>query len=172
MFVSWIPQIVSALNFYHECYLDTLFLRIAYAYPAAVYNPFHLSLEQYKSNLAVDHQTNRRFVSNVLAIIQNPLAEKFNEAMKHLCVPQLKLTYHLFDLLKCVQDDRRLKTNEKNWIKSIKLIEDTVYERRRQIISDAKQFGQLFNDIDGVENRIKNLKSLDGGFSFFFHFLS
>lgn len=163
MFIGWIPQIISAINFNRECYLDSLFLRIAHAYPAAVYNPFHLSLEQYKNNLTVDEQNNRKFICDILAIIRNPLAEKFNDAMKHLCVPETKLTYHLTNLLgRLVNGPRQLKTNE-IWVKSIQFIVNTVYERRRYCFGvDAEQFNRLFVGIDRVENRIKNLKTFDG----------
>lgn len=160
MFLGWIPQIISALNFTSQCYLDALFLRIAREYPAAVHNPFHLSFQQYRQSL-IDSDapnTNRKLIADTLAIVRNPLAEKFNEAMKQICVPETKLLYHLLKLRKKLNTDRQM-TNQK-WVNLVKAIVDTVYDSRH--IFGAVSFGQLFDSVDHVKNLVKNLTSLDG----------
>lgn len=169
MFIAWIPQIISMVNYKKECFLDQLLLRITRAYPSAIYYPFQLFLNQNKrgSNItemySEDIQT-RSLISEVLDIVHNPLAEKFTKGLNNLCLPELKLTNRLYGLQVAIVQTTNM--SQRVFVKQVKWIVAEVF-------SDAGTdlCGKILDRIQIFKETVENLVQFDCKYNTVFKFL-
>lgn len=156
MFLGWLPQIISNMNFKQANFLDRLLLRIASTYPRAILYPFQLSYDQYKKD--ADDQKDRSIVLEILNIIRNRKTELLIRGLLCLCVPEKMLSYHLIELSNEMQLHSTTFTNEL-LKKRIKHILSTVWPA-----NDIRGQAYQQEDIEKYRNIIKNLQFMDSKF--------
>lgn len=102
MFLRWSPQIISSIKFDEPSYLDELLIRIATAYPTAIFYPFQLA---YAQEQQLNASTPRSIILQIQTIIDHPKSHLFIKALMWLCVPEKLLQYHLNMLFRDIQND-------------------------------------------------------------------
>lgn len=86
MFLAWVPQILSTFDFGTQCFLDELVLRLSASYPSALVYPFGLSYKQFNTNNP--QRATRPTVKRILQLLQNPIVEKFIQAITCISLPE------------------------------------------------------------------------------------
>lgn len=156
MFLKWIPQILSSLNFRGTSFLDKLVLRLAMAYPSAMIYPFQLSLAQYYRKYP--HPYNRELINQLVDLLRNPLAEKLIQGMQCLCMPEKMLVAHL------VKIDTKLRKQQsftpQRFHDDIEHLVKVVYQNNLQ--------GTVFEAIQPFKASLEQLLAAEGKAIFFF----
>ena len=159
MFLEWIPQIISLLDFNNVCLIDKLLLRLSAAYPMAIFYPFHLSFTQYKQNNANDNDDGlqlRPVITEILQAIRNPQEEKFMAALLCFSIPEKMLYYHLINLYRELQSN----LTQLQFKKSIQNLLHVMYNGEH-----CQLQGESFKYIVKYEALIRDLLTLDGEFA-------
>lgn len=163
MFLAWIPQILSNLNFSSKSHLDTIIHRIAESYPAALIYPFRISYEQYKNRYKGVELLSREFIVQLRELLKNPLQDKFIEAFLNLCIPEMLLQFQTNSLTKVFTS--KDVTNEK--------FREMIGEVVKIVYPDSAELqGENFQRILIYKEKFLEMKTLDGKFLFFLEFIT
>lgn len=101
MFLKWIPQLLSNLNFVKANYLDDLILRIGQEFPKALYFPFQLSYEQFQFQNPTNND--RPTIAAIKSAIYDPKLEQLVRGLSTVCLPQVMFTAHVTNLLRMLK---------------------------------------------------------------------
>lgn len=156
MFLEWIPQILSHFDFGKSCFLDELLLNLSESYPSALLYPFRLSYEQYISVKSNKFIKLRELVNNIKVKLTNNTSDNFIKGIINLCLPIVKLKYHLDRLDKFLSQTAfdELIPKEK-YVFELKQIDDTVFE-----MNDTKS-SDIYKVIEPYRNKLKSLNEID-----------
>lgn len=132
---------MARFDFDKTCFLDSLVLRLATAYPSVVIYSFQLEYGRFRERKP--KHTNRPVIQQILDVIQNPLIEKFIESIKCLSLPEKVMEHHLHNAF-----IRHSYPSEK-YRQELKTCSENVFENALRGKSAAKvqQFKQNIVDL-------------------------
>ncbi|XP_058823542.1 DNA-dependent protein kinase catalytic subunit-like isoform X2 [Topomyia yanbarensis] len=96
MFLRWIPQILSYVDFANESFLADLLLRIARSYPMALYYSTKLTYENFLKNGG--SQSTGTFASKILKTLELPKLDRFTRELCHVLIPSMKVKKMVSDM--------------------------------------------------------------------------
>lgn len=153
MFLAWMPQILSNLNFSVKSHLDTIIQRIAETYPAALIYPFRISYEQYKQENKGIQLLAREFIVQLIDLLKNPVLDKFIQAFLNLCIPEVLLKFQINQLEKFLNSS---DVNNDKFLIMISEIVNIVYQNSTELQ------GVDFKRILIYKKMLLEMKDLDG----------
>ncbi|XP_053697973.1 DNA-dependent protein kinase catalytic subunit-like [Sabethes cyaneus] len=97
MFLPWIPQILSHVNFAEESFLGELLLRIATSYPMALYYSAKLAYSNFCKQKP--DRSPSGFARELMQLLNIPKLDRFTEELCQIVVPSMKVWKIANDML-------------------------------------------------------------------------
>lgn len=95
MFLRWIPQILSYVDFSQESFLESLLLRIATSYPMALYYPAKLTLESHRKRTTDNYGV---LGSKLMRMLDIPKLDRFVAELCQIVIPCMKVSTMVSDV--------------------------------------------------------------------------
>ncbi|XP_055605401.1 DNA-dependent protein kinase catalytic subunit-like [Uranotaenia lowii] len=126
MFLRWIPQILSYVNWNEKSYLENLLLRIAKVYPLAIYYPARLALKTHqKISGILELGSTLAKINNLLTF---PKLDRFSSELAQIVVPCMKVDKMIFELMNSLSDISE-PLSEEEFRKMVQDSADDVFQR-------------------------------------------
>lgn len=175
MFLGWIPQMLSVFTFEEPCFLDALMLRIARAYPLAMFYTFRLTHEhrtetrRQRLDNDDDDEADARgaaahwspCVREMLAVLQNPAAEAFVQALLCLCVPEKKLHPHVLELY-VEWNAYQPNEDDHDGIKTKRFMRTRMRQMMQKVWSPCQVRGRAYERLEAFRLELLELEKADG----------
>ncbi|XP_055377945.1 DNA-dependent protein kinase catalytic subunit-like [Condylostylus longicornis] len=168
MFLNWIPQILSRLNFTNPSYIDLIVYRIARSYPNALIYQFYTWVDEQKS-LIKDFITIRSELAEISYLLKNPLVDCFIRAIKSVRYPHLQLTFWITKLLEKLPQNQESYLNNFTELMAVFNLDDSFHGSvHREIMPYKKEFEdlkcrniledstQIYNEMNALKAKILN----------------
>ncbi|XP_062561141.1 DNA-dependent protein kinase catalytic subunit-like [Armigeres subalbatus] len=94
MFLRWIPQILSFVDFSQESFLESILTRIATNYPMALYYPAKMNFQRYHARTG----SISPFASRFMQLLDIPNLDHFVTELSQVVIPSMKVNKAIIDL--------------------------------------------------------------------------
>ncbi|EDS29046.1 conserved hypothetical protein [Culex quinquefasciatus] len=96
MFLRWIPQLLSYVDFYQDSFLESILLRLAASYPMALYYPAKFAHGECTKRFP--ERTMGSFACRLMRLLEFPRLDRFVQELSQVVVPCMKVSNMASDL--------------------------------------------------------------------------
>ncbi|EAT40123.1 AAEL008123-PA [Aedes aegypti] len=161
MFLRWIPQILSFVDFSQQSFLEALLTRIATSYPMALYYPAKMSLQRHQ--LRPDNVSSP-FANRLMQLLDIPKLDRFVSELSQVVIPSMKISKIITDLrmARCDSNEEYRKLVHDLANEAFPEISPDLGREHQKLIPLKPEWLKLldfdFNQTEEIHQHLNNLK--------------